>query len=346
VHPRGINFEGKTAFRMKLSVTIPVYNFADFLPETIASIMQQDRVGEVEVLVVDGASTDSTPDVMGALCAKHPNLSYHRLPEKGGIDRDMAKAVELSRGEYCWLFSGDDVMSPGALAAALNDAESGYDIYIVKHLECFGDMTPIRDYPVLEPDIAAVFDLSDSRQRLEYFKRARNSEAFFSFMGGLIVNRAAWNRGTLNPNFVGSYFAHSARFFHLMRSGLTLKYTARVGLSRRGENDSFAHKGLIDRHRIQFEGYYKIVNTFFGSDSEEAREVRRAIRNEFDRGIVMNLKVLSHYRPEVESKQLLDHLVAIVYSDFSVAGQVTKLLYKWLTDASCPASCQTIFEPP
>ena len=94
---------------MKLSVPIPVYNFAEFLPETLGSILRQDRVNEVEVIVVDGASTDNTPEIMRDFCARHPNLTYHRLPEKGGIDRDMAKAVELANGEYCWLFSGDDL---------------------------------------------------------------------------------------------------------------------------------------------------------------------------------------------------------------------------------------------
>ena len=317
---------------MKLSVPIPVYNFAGFLPETLASIMQQDRVDEVEVLVVDGASTDNTADVMRDLCAKYSNLRYHRLPEKGGIDRDMAKSVELSRGEYCWLFSGDDIMNPGALKDVLADLDSGHDLYLLKHAECFGDMRPLHaEYPILEPNEPRAFQLSDKAQRLDYFKRAVNSEAFFSFMGGLVVKRSTWNRVPLNPDFVGSCFAHSARFFDLMKSsGLSVKYTGRVGLSRRGENDSFSDRGLVNRYRIQVEGFHKIVNTFFGPHSAEAREVRRAVRTEFNRIAVMNLKALCHDRPEIESKQLLDRLVATGYSDFTVEDQVTKLLYKWL----------------
>jgi abequosyltransferase len=315
---------------MKLSVPIPVYNFAEFLPETLDSILRQDRIGEVEVLVVDGASTDNTPDLMRDLCAKHPNLRYHRLPEKGGIDRDMAKAVEVASSDYCWLFSGDDIMSPGALAAVLSDIESGHDVYLLKHMECFKDMTPLMEYPVLEPDVPAVFELSDPRQRIDYFKRARNSEAFFSFMGGLVAKRATWTRGRLNPDFIGSCWAHAARFFELMKGGLSVNYTARVGLSRRGENDSFSDRGLVKRYEIQVQGFHNLVNTFFGADSAEAREVRRAIRAEFNRRVVMNLKVLCNDKPQVESKQLLDRLVAMGYSDSGWEDQVTKLLYGWL----------------
>jgi abequosyltransferase len=320
---------------MKLSVPIPVYNFAEFLPETLDSILSQDCAEQVEILVVDGASTDGTPELMQRLCAGHPNLRYHRLPEKGGIDRDMAKCVELAKSEYCWLFSGDDIMSPGALRAILAEIESGHDVYILKHMECLKDMRPLMEYPVLEPDIPGVFELSDEAQRLDYFKRAKNSEAFFSFMGGLVVKRSAWNRLPLNSDFVGSCWAHAARFFELMKSGLSVKYTGRVRLQRRGENDSFSDKGLVRRYQLQVEGFHRLVDTFFGRDSAEAREVRRAIRSEFNRRLILILKVRCRDTPALESKQLLDHLVQVGYSDFNLTDAMTKLLYRWLPVRIC-----------
>jgi abequosyltransferase len=320
---------------MKLSIPIPVYNFAEFLPETLASILSQERASEVEVLVVDGASTDGTPELMARVCAQHPNVRYHRLPEKGGIDRDMAKSVELAQGEYCWLFSGDDIMAPGAVRALLSEIETGHDVYILKHMECFKDMRPLMEYPVLEPDIAGVFELSDAAQRIDYFKRARNSEAFFSFMGGLVVNRPAWNRVPLNPDFIGSCWAHAARFFELMKSGLAVKYTGQVRLYRRGENDSFSDNGLVRRYQIQVEGFHKVVDTFFGHDSAEAREVRRAVRNEFSRRVILILKVRCHETPIRESKELLDRLVGIGYSDGGFRDEMTKLLYRWLPIRVC-----------
>jgi abequosyltransferase len=320
---------------MKLSVPIPVYNFAEFLPETLESILSQDGADEVEILVVDGASTDGTPALMQRLCAGHSNLRYHRLPEKGGIDRDMAKSVELANGEYCWLFSGDDIMSPGALRAVLSEIETGHDVYILKHMECFKDMRPLMEYPVLEPDVAGVFELADEAQRLDYFKRARNSEAFFSFMGGLVVKRSAWNRLPLNPDFIGSCWAHAARLFELMKSGLSVNYTGEVRLHRRGENDSFSDDGLVRRYQLQVEGFHRLVDTFFGHDSAEAREVRRAVRNEFSRRVVLILKVRCHESPALESKRLLDHLVQVGYSDFSLSDEITKLLYRWLPVRVC-----------
>ena len=43
---------------MKLSISIPVYNFAEFLPETLASILSQERASEVEVrFIAEGPGT-------------------------------------------------------------------------------------------------------------------------------------------------------------------------------------------------------------------------------------------------------------------------------------------------
>ena len=111
---------------MRLSIAIPIYNFADFIVETLDSIVAQDGAAEVEIVVVDGASTDATPQVMADYQARHANVRYERLPAKGGIDRDMATAFALTQGEYCWLFSGDDIMRPGALRRAASSIQTDW----------------------------------------------------------------------------------------------------------------------------------------------------------------------------------------------------------------------------
>ncbi len=312
---------------MKLSIAIPVYNFADFIPETLNSIIEQEHGNTVEIVETDGASTDQTPEVMTEFCSKYPNIIYNRLPRKGGIDRDMASALEATHGEYVWLFSGDDIMHPGSLATILEEIRSGDDIYICKHMECTGWMEPLFEYPVLEPDARGTFELSDPIQRLAYFKRAVNSEAFFSFCSGLIIRRSTWDRVPLDENFVGSCWAHCARFFSLMPEGLRVNYLGRVLLSRRGDNDSFSNNGLVERFRIQVEGFHDIVNMVFGRNSPEAREVRRAIRREFKPHVTLLLKYLCCLRPQVESKSVLDRVVARGYQDPLLECLKVRLIY-------------------
>ena len=75
---------------MQLSIAIPVYNFAKFVPDTLNSILLQTFGSTVEIVVTDGASTDNTEEVMAEICRRHKNVVYNRLERKGGIDRDMA----------------------------------------------------------------------------------------------------------------------------------------------------------------------------------------------------------------------------------------------------------------
>lgn len=312
---------------VRLSVCIPTYNFAAFLPETLESIFRQDRVGEATVLVVDGASTDDTPEVIARWRSTHPNLRYVRLAEKGGIDRDMALTVAQAESDYCWLFSGDDLMRPGALARALAEIESGHDLYLCRHNEFLGDIAQWVEWPTLRISEDAVFDLADPTTRRSYFRLAVNTEAFFSFMSGLIVKRASWNRVALDEAFVGSCWAHVARFFALTRDGLTVKCLTSVLLDRRPGNDSFAGNGTIQRYRLAIEGFHRLGDAYFGHDSVEAREIRRVIRHEYHLNVFLLGRLLCELDPERESKALLDHLFEMAYGDLTWSNLRTRLTY-------------------
>lgn len=316
-----------------LSICIPIYNFAKFIPETLETIVQQDGADEVEIVILDGASTDDTPQVIDRFKEKFNNIKYVRMPAKGGIDRDMAKSVEHSSGQYCWLFSGDDWMLDGALRKALDQIKSGHDLYLCKHLEWIAYQSKWVEWPTIDESEEKVFELSDKKTRLEYFRKAVNTEAFFSFMGGLIVKRATWDRVPLNEAFVGSCWAHAARMLELSLSGLTVKPLTGPYLRRRPGNDSFAGKGMIERFRISIEGYHRIADTFFGHRSVEAFHVRRVIRHEFHPLVLLVGKYLCAANPETESKPLMDHLVRLAYSDLSLENLRVRLRYA-LTSAA------------
>jgi len=113
-----------------LSICIATYNRAGFIGETLDSILHQ-LTDEVEIVVVDGASTDATPTVMERYAADCPGLRYVRLPAKGGVDQDYCKAVECARGEYCWLFPDDDLFKPGAVKRVLDELRNGPCLVIV-----------------------------------------------------------------------------------------------------------------------------------------------------------------------------------------------------------------------
>src|SRR5437016_4409767 len=80
-----------------LSFCIPVHNFGAFLPATLESILPQMH-DALEIVVFDGGSTDSTPELMGDICARDPRVSYLRSDVRGGIDADLASCIDAAPG--------------------------------------------------------------------------------------------------------------------------------------------------------------------------------------------------------------------------------------------------------
>ncbi len=314
--------------KTKLSICIPVYNFSAFIGETLASIIPQ-ATDEVEIVVVDGASTDNTAEVIASVQRTFPRLVYHRLEKKGGIDRDMARSVELANGEYCWLFGGDDIMMPGAVADILKQLAEGHDLYLCESILCRTDMTPVGKHNLLAADHEQVFDLRDPIVRADYFSRARNTAAFFSFCSSLVVKKARWEAVAMDDQFVGSYWDHVARLFRMIPDGLRVKYLPTPHLYKRGENDSFLDRGLVNRYRITIEGFDRISRAFFAPGSPENFHIRRAMQAEHNLKSLLDAKLLCHERRLDADLVILDQLARTQYGYPLLSNRFMLCVYRY-----------------
>jgi succinoglycan biosynthesis protein ExoA len=96
-----------------ISVVVPVRNEAAHLPATLAQLLGQDYPRDrFEVLVADGRSTDTTPDLVRALAARHPNL---RLLDNPGrlSSAGRNRAIEAARGDIVVVIDGHcDLQNP------------------------------------------------------------------------------------------------------------------------------------------------------------------------------------------------------------------------------------------
>ncbi|MCK9418517.1 MAG: glycosyltransferase family 2 protein [Nitrospirae bacterium] len=310
-----------------LSICIPVYNFGAFIGKTLESIISQAS-DAVEIVVVDGASTDNTIDVIKTYQKRFPRLRYHRLEKRGGIDRDMAKTVELAAGNYCWLFSGDDIMRPGAISRALNELSSEIDLLLCESMLCGFDMHPVTKHKMLDIDAKQVFDLGNKNDRLRYFRLARNTGAFFSFCGALIFKKDVWNLVAFNEAFAGSCWAHAARFFEIIPRGLKVKYLPDPFLDKRGDNDSFLDKGIVNRYKLGIDGYHRLADAFFGHDSIEAFHIRRVVQHEFPPHVLLHAKLECHDNNLHEDRLVLDRLAYQAYSDPVIISRIYLYIYK------------------
>jgi len=97
-----------------VSVIVPSFNQGRYIRETIDSCLQQDY-GRLEVLVVDGASTDETVPVLESF--GDPRLRWRSEPDKGVADA-VNKGLARAQGDFLTIQSSDDLFRPGAISAA------------------------------------------------------------------------------------------------------------------------------------------------------------------------------------------------------------------------------------
>lgn len=316
---------------VRLSICMPTYNFGAFIGETLRSIVPQMQPG-VEMIILDGGSTDDTEQVVQPFTREHPQISYVRQSSRGGIDRDMARSVELARGEYCWLFSSDDVMKPGALQRVLAEIESGLDIYLCGLTLCDKNMKPIVDHAVSSAAWGSVFNLGATEERARYFQLAQTTTAIFSFMGSIIFRRRRWQEQTLEEDYVGSCWAHVVRILRMIPGGLAVKFLGESLQLKRGENDSFMDKGVVHRFAIAIDGYHRIATDVFGERSIEANHVRRIIANEFPLKAMLLARVQCREQGRAAEIAELDRLVAKTYRDATLRNLLRRAGYHLVGD--------------
>lgn len=103
----------------KVSVVVPNYNYARYLPERIQSILNQ-TFQDFELILLDDASTDNSVDLLEHW-RNHPKVSHIVVNERnsGSPFRQWQKGIELARGELIWIAEADDSAHPGFLAATV-----------------------------------------------------------------------------------------------------------------------------------------------------------------------------------------------------------------------------------
>ena len=96
----------------KVSVIIPTYNGAEFLGETIQSVLRQ-TYANFELLVVDDASPDNTAEVVAQF--NDPRIKYLVHEVNKGQDAAKLLAINNSSGEVLALLDQDDLYHPEKL---------------------------------------------------------------------------------------------------------------------------------------------------------------------------------------------------------------------------------------
>ncbi len=98
-----------------VSVVTPVWNATATLAATVASVQAQ-TLPDWELLLVDDASTDGSPDLAAALAAADPRIRLLPRATNGGAAAARNDAIRASRGRLLAFLDADDLWYPEKLA--------------------------------------------------------------------------------------------------------------------------------------------------------------------------------------------------------------------------------------
>ena len=158
---------------MKISVVVPSYNQADYLPATLASVCTQDHP-EVEVLVFDGGSTDGSAEIL-----QRGNFQAGGQPARSVSQKDAGQAdpinmgLRASTGDVLAYLNSDDVYYPGALTAVAAHFEAHPDCHALygraHHLHADGSI--LEEYPTEPWDYERLLDTCFLCQPAVFWRR-------------------------------------------------------------------------------------------------------------------------------------------------------------------------------
>lgn len=105
-----------------VSVLMPAYNHEAFVRPAVESVLAQTE-GNLELIVIDDASTDGTWDIVQSV--RDERMRCQRHPANRGAHATLNEALAQARGEYVAILDSDDVYRPARLERLMAESKVG-----------------------------------------------------------------------------------------------------------------------------------------------------------------------------------------------------------------------------
>lgn len=120
-----------------ISIITPSFNQSAYLEQTIKSVLDQDYAN-IEYIVMDGGSTDSSVDIIKRHAAR---LAFWTSERDRGQADAINKGMTRAHGEILAWLNSDDYYLPGAISSAVKIFEQNPDAVLI-----YGDMLAVNEH--------------------------------------------------------------------------------------------------------------------------------------------------------------------------------------------------------
>lgn len=104
----------------KLSIIIPTYNAEKYIERCLDSILDQDYHNEIEIIVVNDGSTDSTSAILERYNEMYPSVFRIISKTNGGVSSARNAGKDAASGDWIWFCDADDYICKNGLSYVLD----------------------------------------------------------------------------------------------------------------------------------------------------------------------------------------------------------------------------------
>ena len=108
---------------MKISIVVTAYNVENYIEEALRSCINQ-TYKDLEIVVVDDCSTDSTKEIIKELIKEDPRIKLIENEVNQGAGMSRRIAIQNSTGEYILILDGDDWLNLDFIEDLANEAKA------------------------------------------------------------------------------------------------------------------------------------------------------------------------------------------------------------------------------
>lgn len=133
-----------------VSIVLPTYNGARYLRRSIESCLRQTHE-DLEVIVVDDASTDETPRILDELRAHDSRVRSVRHEKNARLPGALNTGHRLARGDYLTWTSDDNWYEPEAISLMVKYLQEHQEVGLTycgyRQVSPDGTLVTVRDFP-------------------------------------------------------------------------------------------------------------------------------------------------------------------------------------------------------